>query len=79
MVGIELVLDRQTKQHYPMHNEVGRQVALEARKRGVILRPLGDVIVLLPPLSISMDEIGLLLDAAYWSIAKVTGGRVDFE
>jgi len=48
---------------------------LEARRRGVILRPLGDVIVLMPPLSMSVEELTHLLDAAYLAIEKVTQKR----
>jgi adenosylmethionine-8-amino-7-oxononanoate aminotransferase len=45
---------------------------LEARKRGVILRPLGDVIVLMPPLSINDKDLQQLLDVTYRSIKEVT-------
>ncbi len=72
MVGIELVLDRGTKDRFPADLRIGHQVILEARKRGVILRPLGDVIVLMPPLSISREELRILLDVAYESIKVVT-------
>jgi len=40
---------------------LGHRVTLEARKRGLIVRPLGDVIVLMPPLSISMEELRRLV------------------
>lgn len=76
MVGIELVRDWRTKEPYPVEDKVGHRVILEARKRGVMLRPLSDVIVLMPPLSISLKEITELLNATYWAIAKVTGGSV---
>jgi adenosylmethionine-8-amino-7-oxononanoate aminotransferase len=45
---------------------------LEARKKNVMIRPLGDVIVLMPPLSISDAELATLLDVAYDSIHAVT-------
>jgi adenosylmethionine-8-amino-7-oxononanoate aminotransferase len=73
MVGIELVADRASKEPYPPVEKVGHRVILEARKRGVILRPLGNVIVLMPPLSISTREIDLLCDVAFESIQTVTG------
>ena len=79
MVGIELVKDWRTKEPYGVNERVGQRVALEARKRGVLLRPLGDVIVLMPPLSVSKEEMSMLLDAAFLGIAAVTGGRVDFQ
>jgi adenosylmethionine-8-amino-7-oxononanoate aminotransferase len=73
MVGIELVADRKTKKPYPVAERIGHRVILEARKRGVIIRPLGDVIVLMPPLSISARELATLLDVVYDSIRAVTG------
>ncbi len=72
MVGIELVRDRQTKEPYAWQERVGTRVCQEIRKHGVILRPLGNVIVLMPPLSIAMDELTHLLDATYRAIEKKT-------
>ena len=72
MVGIELVYNRETKQLFPPEKRTGHRVIMEARKRGVIIRPLGDVIVLMPPLSISKEEIDLLCQTVYDSIRKVT-------
>ena len=50
MVGIELT-------DFPLDARMGHQVALEARSRGAIVRPLGDVVVLMPPLAISEGEL----------------------
>jgi len=72
MVGVELMQDRDKKKTYPLEDKMGVQVILEARKRGLILRPLGNVIVLMPPLSLSVEEIDLLLDSTYESIRVVT-------
>ena len=72
MVGIELVRDKNTKEPYGWQERIGVQVCQEVRKKGVILRPLGHVIVLMPPLSISKEEIDQLVEAAYWGIGKVT-------
>jgi adenosylmethionine---8-amino-7-oxononanoate aminotransferase len=75
MVGIELVDDRETKQLFPPEKRTGNRVIMEARKRGVIIRPLGDVIVLMPPLSISKKEIDILCQAVYDSIRMVTENK----
>lgn len=75
MVGIELVKDRQTKEPYPWEEKIGVRVCQEARKHGVILRPLGNVIVLMPPLVISISELKTLLEAVYRAIRKVTDRR----
>ena len=79
MVGIELVRDRHTKEPYPLEMKMGMRVVQEARKRGVILRPLGNVIVLMPPLGISMKELEQLIDRTYDSIRVVTGTIIKKE
>jgi adenosylmethionine---8-amino-7-oxononanoate aminotransferase len=71
MVGVELVQDRPTRQAYAPDLRMGARVTLDVRKRGVILRPLGDVVVLMPPLSITADQIRHLVSAAAQSIREV--------
>lgn len=75
MVGIELVADRKTKACFDPAKRIGHKVIMEARKRGVIIRPLGDVVVLMPPLSISAQEMDRLCDVTYESIRIVTEGK----
>ncbi|MEE9138001.1 MAG: aminotransferase class III-fold pyridoxal phosphate-dependent enzyme, partial [candidate division NC10 bacterium] len=75
MVGIELFDDVTSRRPYAVAKRMGHQVIREAREHGVIIRPLGDVIVLMPPLSVTEDEINLLLDAAYLAIKTVTEGH----
>ena len=74
MVGIELVEDKTGLKGYPSARRVGHQVIREARKRGVIIRPLGDVIILMPPLTISEEELKTLVDVVHESIRQVTEG-----
>jgi adenosylmethionine-8-amino-7-oxononanoate aminotransferase len=73
MVGIELVKDKRTKDSYPWEDNMGHRVILEARKKGLIIRPLGNVIVLMPVLSMSIPELDQVLGIAYDTIARVTG------
>jgi adenosylmethionine-8-amino-7-oxononanoate aminotransferase len=73
MAGIELVADKQSRTPYSPKERMGQKVTLEARQRGVIIRPLGDVIVLMPPLTLNDAELKLLLDVVYDSIVTVTG------
>ncbi len=61
MAGIELVADKNTKEPYPQKDKIGHKVILKAREKGVIIRPLGDIIVILPPLVIEKNEIDELL------------------
>src|SRR5215216_1115257 len=79
MVGIDL------GEHDP-ELRLGHRVVLEARRRGVIVRPLGDVIVLMPPLAISKQDLRRLVEVVAESIraAHPTGvldpgakGRLD--
>ena len=72
MTGIEMVRNRDTKESYDLAQRIGHRVTLEARRRGVIIRPLGDVMVLMPPLSITEDEIDLLVDVTGEAIRAVT-------
>ncbi len=72
MVGIELVADRATKREFPEALQIGARVARAARPRGAIIRPLGDVIVLMPPLAIDEETLGLLVTLTADAIDEVT-------
>jgi adenosylmethionine-8-amino-7-oxononanoate aminotransferase len=72
MVGVELAEDKAARKNYAPEQRIGYKVILEARKRSVMIRPLGDVIILMPPLSITDAELAALLDVVYGSIATVT-------
>ena len=72
MVGIELVRDRGTKEEYPYELRAGHEVILEARRRGAILRPLGNVVVLMPPLAMAGEELRELARIARDSIEAAT-------
>jgi adenosylmethionine-8-amino-7-oxononanoate aminotransferase len=62
MVGIEL-------QGFPLEARIGHRVTLEARARGAIIRPLGDTVVLMPPLSIQPAELRRLVEITAAAIA----------
>ncbi|MDX1763619.1 MAG: adenosylmethionine--8-amino-7-oxononanoate transaminase [bacterium] len=72
MVGIELVQNRETKEPYALEEKIGHRVILAARSRGLILRPLGNVIVLMPPLSMSKVDLSSLVSITAEAIAQVT-------
>ncbi|MFH1383556.1 MAG: adenosylmethionine--8-amino-7-oxononanoate transaminase [Candidatus Omnitrophota bacterium] len=76
MVGIELVQNKTTKEAYAPGEKIGIKVIKEAQREGVIIRPLGNVIVLMPPLSISHDVLSRLIDVVYNSIRVVTEERI---
>ena len=70
--GVELMKNPDTHTPYPFEEKVGIRVCKEALSRGAILRPLVNTIVLMPPLQISISELGALLDIVYASIETVT-------
>jgi len=72
MAGIELVRDRATNEPYPYAEKWGYRVCSVARRHGVLLRPLGNVIVLLPPLSIREPELNRLCEVVDAAIREVT-------
>src|SRR5438093_6323759 len=73
MVGIELVADRAARLPYPPAARAAQRVVRAARARGVIVRPLGNVIVLMPPLAIAAAEIDRLIDVTREAIRQATG------
>lgn len=60
MCGIELVADRASKARFPPGDRVGHQLCLAMRRHGIYARPLGDIVVLMPPLSSTEGELGHL-------------------
>ncbi len=71
MVGIELVRHRETKEPFPLKDKAGIRVIRRAKAKGAILRPLGNVIVLMPPLAISEKELQRLTQITFDSIKEV--------
>ena len=68
LAGIELVADKASKAPFPWDRQVGAAVCRHARSLGLLIRPLGDVIVVMPPLSTTVDELDAMLDAIVLSI-----------
>jgi adenosylmethionine---8-amino-7-oxononanoate aminotransferase len=71
MVGIELVLDKHTMKEFDAALRIGHQVTLAARRRGLIIRPLGDVIVLMPAPAMPLSHIRQLCDTTIAAIEEV--------
>jgi adenosylmethionine---8-amino-7-oxononanoate aminotransferase len=63
MIGIELVAERSSGRPFASDAFQGARVCAAARRHGVILRPLGDVIVWMPPLAMTRDDADLLAHA----------------
>lgn len=77
VAGIELARHKDLQTPFPSDMKMGVRVIQEARKRGVMLRPLGDVLVIMPPLVISEQELTLLLEVVHDSILAVAEELAD--
>jgi adenosylmethionine---8-amino-7-oxononanoate aminotransferase len=72
MAGVELVRDKATLTPYPAGLKMGYRVTERCRDFGLILRPLGNVVVMMPPLAISTDQIDFMAETVARCIAEVT-------
>ena len=71
IAAFELVTSKKDKKPFPSGSRIGYKIYLEGLKRGVFLRPLGDVIYFIPPLIISEEEIMMMMDVARECISVV--------
>jgi adenosylmethionine-8-amino-7-oxononanoate aminotransferase len=74
IAGIELVHDKGTDEPYPWTERRGQRVCDFARTKGVWLRPLGNVVVIMPPLAIAKDELDIICSAVVEGIDSATAG-----
>jgi lysine--8-amino-7-oxononanoate aminotransferase len=74
MCGIELVLSKETKEPFPVETRVGYQVTLKMRELGMLTRPLGDVIVFMPPLVSTREHLRDMVMIMKEAICEVTTG-----
>jgi adenosylmethionine-8-amino-7-oxononanoate aminotransferase len=70
--ALELTPDKATGAPYPAARRIGWLVCREALARGVWLRPLGDVLYVMPPLAIALPELDQLMNVLAGSIEKIT-------
>jgi adenosylmethionine-8-amino-7-oxononanoate transaminase len=62
VLGIELVADIEKKTTYPWEAQAGWRVCNRARERGLLVRPLGSVVICMPPLGSTLEELSEMLD-----------------
>jgi adenosylmethionine-8-amino-7-oxononanoate aminotransferase len=72
ILAIEMVKDKTTRAPYPWQERRGLRVYRHALERGVLLRPLGNVIYFMPPYAITPEEIKLLAEVAWEGIEFAT-------
>ncbi|MBN1912140.1 MAG: aminotransferase class III-fold pyridoxal phosphate-dependent enzyme, partial [Pirellulales bacterium] len=70
--AVELVRDRATKEPYPWAEKRGIRVCDHARGEGVLLRPLGNVLVIMPPLAVTLEELDRIATAVEHGIIAAT-------
>ena len=73
MVGIELVADRATRQPFDSRRRVGAAVCAAIRRQGVMIRPLGDVLVIMPPLAMPLNDLQQIVDAIHSEVSLLNG------
>jgi adenosylmethionine-8-amino-7-oxononanoate aminotransferase len=73
VAGIELVRDWRTRKPYPLADRAGIRVCEAMRRRGVLTRPIGSVVVLIPPYCTTVKQLGTMVDALRDSIDEVLG------
>jgi len=71
MVGVELVQNKETRKLFDARRRVGAEVCSRVRRHGVILRPLGDVVVLMPPLAMGLDDLKIIVNAVRAEVAAL--------
>jgi adenosylmethionine-8-amino-7-oxononanoate aminotransferase len=71
MVGIELVADKQTRNPFDPKRRLGAHVCQKIRRHGVVLRPLGDVIVIMPPLAMETEDLRKIVDAVATEVRQI--------
>jgi adenosylmethionine-8-amino-7-oxononanoate aminotransferase len=73
IAGIELVRDKKTREPYAPEERIGHRVARAALERGMLIRPLGHIIVLMPPLSVAPPVLSKMVRILDASIREATG------
>lgn len=71
MVGIELVEDHETKRPFDSRHRIGAAVCTAIRKHGIIIRPLGDTLVLMPPLAMPTDDLNTIVHAVATEVQRL--------
>jgi adenosylmethionine-8-amino-7-oxononanoate aminotransferase len=74
IVAIEMCRDKRSRTPYPWQERRGLRVYQYGLEKGVLLRPLGNVVYMMPPYVISTDEINLAASVASTGITLATAG-----
>lgn len=75
MVGIELVQDKNQKTPFPVSDRMGQKIAMMARTLGLLIRPIGTIMILMPPLSATVKELKQMVAILKLAISVVRASR----
>ena len=70
MLAVEIVADRTTRQPFPSAERRGARICRTAQEFGLLTRPIGDVLILMPPYSTDPGELEQMVDALSKALAK---------
>ena len=62
IAGIELVAEKSSKSPFPASLQIAQKICRQARAQGLLIRPLADVLVVIPPLGISLEQLDWMMD-----------------
>ena len=71
MAALEFVADKQTREPFPAELKVATQVSNALQRRSILLRALGDTLVMAPPLIVDADQIQTILKAVGEALDEV--------
>jgi adenosylmethionine-8-amino-7-oxononanoate aminotransferase len=71
MVGVELVAEKGSRRPFDPKRRLGAEICARVRRRGVILRPLGDTVVLMPPLAMGVEDLTRIVGALREEVAAI--------
>lgn len=74
ILAIEMVKNKQTREPFPWQERRGLKVYQYALSKGVLLRPLGNVIYFMPPYVVTEEELWLIADVAWEGIQRAVKG-----
>jgi adenosylmethionine---8-amino-7-oxononanoate aminotransferase len=72
MIGIEFVKNKTTKEPFLLTNRMGHRVAMECRRRGLLIRPIGNMVILVPPLATTNQELQQMVSILIDSCREMT-------
>jgi len=69
--AIEIVRDFKTRQPFPFAERIGHRICEAARKHGLLTRPVGDVLVLMPPYCVTEDQLTQMVEALWLGLGEI--------